>query len=224
MPARSLRSTYTSTVKRTDLAGADTTTTASGKRVTTPKPEKNKSLEQWIWDAACSIRGAKDAPKYKDFILPLRPGDLLFVRTNGVKDNAGRCSKFNGELERCYFASYLIRVRFNPKIMNAEFVNEFSRTEIGTSMISGRSIRTADGKDNINSGTLKTLLVPVPAIDEQVEIAKTFCLIDKKAVCSQSKKANLRDLFSVLLHELMTSEISVSELQIPEFALLNGPP
>ncbi len=30
-----------------------------------------KSLESWIWDAACSIRGAKDAPKYKDYILPL---------------------------------------------------------------------------------------------------------------------------------------------------------
>jgi type I restriction enzyme M protein len=29
-----------------------------------PKPEKNKSLESWIWDAACSIRGARDAPKY----------------------------------------------------------------------------------------------------------------------------------------------------------------
>ena len=28
-----------------------------------------KSLESWIWDAACSIRGAKDAPKYKEFIL-----------------------------------------------------------------------------------------------------------------------------------------------------------
>jgi len=37
-------------------------------------PQQNsfsKSLESWIWDAACSIRGAKDAPKYKDFILPL---------------------------------------------------------------------------------------------------------------------------------------------------------
>ena len=32
---------------------------------------KDKSLEVWIWDAACSIRGSKDAPKYKDFILPL---------------------------------------------------------------------------------------------------------------------------------------------------------
>src|ERR1700733_5276773 len=29
------------------------------------------SLEAWIWEAACSIRGAKDAAKYKDFILPL---------------------------------------------------------------------------------------------------------------------------------------------------------
>lgn len=35
------------------------------------KNGNNKSLESWIWDAACSIRGAKDAPKYKDFILPL---------------------------------------------------------------------------------------------------------------------------------------------------------
>ena len=31
---------------------------------------KDKSLETWIWDAACSIRGAQDAAKYKDFILP----------------------------------------------------------------------------------------------------------------------------------------------------------
>jgi type I restriction enzyme M protein len=31
----------------------------------------DKSLEQWLWDAACSIRGAKEAANYKDFILPL---------------------------------------------------------------------------------------------------------------------------------------------------------
>jgi hypothetical protein len=31
----------------------------------------HKSLESWIWDAACSIRGAKDAAKFKEFILPL---------------------------------------------------------------------------------------------------------------------------------------------------------
>lgn len=30
-----------------------------------------KSMEQMLWTAACSIRGEKDAPKFKDYILPL---------------------------------------------------------------------------------------------------------------------------------------------------------
>ena len=30
------------------------------------QPAPDKSLESWIWDAACSIRGAKDAAKYKN--------------------------------------------------------------------------------------------------------------------------------------------------------------
>lgn len=30
-----------------------------------------KTLETWLWDAACAIRGPVDAPKFKDYILPL---------------------------------------------------------------------------------------------------------------------------------------------------------
>jgi type I restriction enzyme M protein len=29
------------------------------------------TLEGWLWDAACQIRGPLDAPKFKDYILPL---------------------------------------------------------------------------------------------------------------------------------------------------------
>jgi type I restriction enzyme M protein len=47
----------------------------------------DKTLERWIWDAACSIRGAKDAPKYKDFILP-----LIFAKR--------LCDVFDDELNR----------------------------------------------------------------------------------------------------------------------------
>jgi type I restriction enzyme M protein len=39
------------------------------------------ALETWLSDAACAIRGATDAPKFKDFILPLvfykRPSDVF---------------------------------------------------------------------------------------------------------------------------------------------------
>ena len=47
----------------------------------------NKSLESWIWDAACAIRGVQDAPKYKDFILP-----LIFVKR--------LCDVFDDEVQR----------------------------------------------------------------------------------------------------------------------------
>ena len=41
------------------------------------------SLETWLWDAACAIRGATDAPKFKDFILPL----VFFKRLSDVFDD-----------------------------------------------------------------------------------------------------------------------------------------
>jgi type I restriction enzyme M protein len=60
----------------------------------------DKSLESWIWDAACSIRGAQDAPKYKDFILPLiftkRLCDVFDDEVNRIAEKIGsRAKAFN---------------------------------------------------------------------------------------------------------------------------------
>ena len=41
------------------------------------------ALETWLWDAACIIRGAMDAPKFKDFILPL----IFYKRLSDVFDD-----------------------------------------------------------------------------------------------------------------------------------------
>jgi type I restriction enzyme M protein len=38
------------------------------------------NLESWLWEAACSIRGEIEAPKYKDFIIPL----IFLKRLNDV--------------------------------------------------------------------------------------------------------------------------------------------
>ena len=146
--------------------------------------------------------------------LELEPGDLLFVRTNGVKENAGRCSIFYGELADCYFASYLIRVRLDPAILNPSFLNMYSRTDVGTSFLSGKAIRTADGKFNINSGTLKSMLVPIPGIEEQEEIARTLEIVNKKTNNAVSRKSRLQELFGTLLHSLMTAQTRVHTIEI----------
>jgi type I restriction enzyme M protein len=52
-------------------------------------------LETWLWDAACAIRGAADAPKFKDFILPL----VFFKRLSDVFDDEffGQVAEFGDE-------------------------------------------------------------------------------------------------------------------------------
>src|SRR2546421_603903 len=41
------------------------------RRLMTAKELDINVLETWLWDAACAIRGPVDAPKFKDYILPL---------------------------------------------------------------------------------------------------------------------------------------------------------
>jgi type I restriction enzyme M protein len=41
------------------------------------------TLENWLWEAACSVRGPLDAPKYKDYILPL----LFYKRLSDVYED-----------------------------------------------------------------------------------------------------------------------------------------
>jgi type I restriction enzyme M protein len=59
----------------------------NGRGATSKDTTNHKSLESWIWDAACSIRGAQEAPKFKDFILP-----LVFTKR--------LCDVFDDELNR----------------------------------------------------------------------------------------------------------------------------
>ena len=41
------------------------------------------ALEGWLWEAACTIRGPLDAPKFKDYILPL----IFLKRLSDVFDD-----------------------------------------------------------------------------------------------------------------------------------------
>ena len=54
------------------------------------------TLENWLWEAACSIRGPIAAPQYKDYILPL----LFYKRLCDVyEDEIKKLSKEFGDVE-----------------------------------------------------------------------------------------------------------------------------
>ena len=72
-------------------AAARLTRRRSRRRTAAPS---TKSMEQILWDAACSIRGEKDAAKFKDYLLPL----LFLKRLSDVfDDEIGRLAEEYGD-------------------------------------------------------------------------------------------------------------------------------
>lgn len=61
-------------------AATQVTRRRSGRAAAAPT---TKPMEQMLWDAACSIRGEKDAAKFKDYLLPL----LFLKRLSDVFDD-----------------------------------------------------------------------------------------------------------------------------------------
>ncbi len=61
------------------------------------------TLENWLWEAACAIRGEVDAPKYKDYILPLifikRLSDVFDDEVNKLTEDYGDKNLVEGLLQ-----------------------------------------------------------------------------------------------------------------------------
>jgi type I restriction enzyme M protein len=66
-----------------DPGDAATVALMRRKRTAKTDTKTTKPMEQMLWDAACSIRGEKDAAKFKDYLLPL----LFLKRLSDVFDD-----------------------------------------------------------------------------------------------------------------------------------------
>jgi type I restriction enzyme M protein len=124
------------------------------------------SLESWLWDAACAIRGAVDAPKFKDYILPL----IFLKRLSDVFEDElqqlGKTAKFvdaDHSLVRFYipvqsrwdavskqttnlgeFLTDAVRwvSRENPKLSGVIDIKDFNETAAGQRLLGDNQLRS----------------------------------------------------------------------------------
>jgi type I restriction enzyme, S subunit len=64
----------------------------------------------------------------------------------------------------------------------------------------------------------RELHIALPSLDEQLEIANCFALVEHKCTLAKRKAGLLGALFRTLLHQLMTAQIRVKNLDLSEFA------
>ena len=150
-----------------------------------------------------------DLESYETFRL--RPGDLLFNRTNSIA-LVGRMAIIEDD-RPAVFASYLVRLVVDVDRCIPEFLNFFMnwpRTQGEIKKLASRAV----GQANINATKLRTVLFPLPVIGEQQNIVAVLDAIDRKIDLHRRKRAVLEELFKALLHKLMTGEIRVGELEL----------
>jgi type I restriction enzyme S subunit len=96
--------------------------------------------------------------------LYLKDRDLLFNRTNSP-ELVGKSAVFRGHAPTI-FASYLIRVRFDPDIVDSEYANFWINSAWGRAWA---SLAKTDGvsQSNINGTKLAQMPIPLPPIEEQ---------------------------------------------------------
>lgn len=114
----------------------------------------------------------------------LKKDDVLFNRTNTI-DLVGKTGIYKGEFP-AIFAGYLIRIKRNADLLNADYLNYWLNTS--TAKKYGHAVLSiAVGQANINGAKLKTYPIPVPpTLSEQTAIATA--LSDTDALINSLEK------------------------------------
>ena len=116
--------------------------------------------------------------KEKETFL-LTPGDLLFARQSLVREGAGKCSIFLGDVEAVCFESHLIRCRLNFNIANPHFYFYYFNSIFGKNLMN-TIIEQGAGAAGIRGSDLAKLIVPIFPKKDQDAISKILSSIDEK--------------------------------------------
>jgi type I restriction enzyme S subunit len=138
-------------------------------------------------------------------------GDILFNRTNSF-DLVGRTAIF--QLEGDFvFASYLIRLRTQAKSLRSDFLNHYFNWGATQSRLKGIASR-AVSQSNISASRLRGFCIPIPSPEEQEEIVRCLDQLDVARSMRERQASALQDLFRTLLHQLMTGQLRVHNLDL----------
>ncbi|MDM3855431.1 MAG: restriction endonuclease subunit S [Aphanizomenon gracile PMC649.10] len=146
---------------------------------------------------------------YKERIKRCEPqeNDVLFSREAPVGE---ACLVPKGI--RMSLGQRMMLIRTNPDLLNSSFlVYLFYSPSLKKIM---QSLEKGATAKHLNVADVKNLKIPIPTINEQTEICSILTLLDAKWINATNQKKFLTDLFRTLLHQLMTAQIRVDDLNL----------
>ncbi|GJM33560.1 MAG: hypothetical protein DHS20C18_25610 [Saprospiraceae bacterium] len=124
-------------------------------------------------------------------VYELRKNDILIIRSNGSVDLVGKCALINDSDTSFLFAGYLIRLRPFQKVASSKFlISCLSSIDLRNQIES--KAKSTSGVNNINSGELSSLILPICSIQEQHQIVQE--IESRLSVCDKVEESIIESL------------------------------
>ncbi len=149
---------------------------------------------------------ACDSETRKKYLL--KAGDLVVARIGATTGKA----YLIGECPEAVFASYLIRIRPKPQLSSLFLSFYFQSNDYWLQIDQNKGGRLKGG---VNIPILQSLVLPLPSLPEQQEIASVLRACDRKIAALEREAAGLDELFRALLADLMSGQRSARPLLDP---------
>jgi type I restriction enzyme, S subunit len=132
-------------------------------------------------------------------VYSLRRGDILIIRSNGSISIVGKCALIGEAEEKYLYAGYLIRIRSNPIIIDPAYLLMVLSSHFLRAQIEYKA-KSTSGVNNINSGELQSLIIPICSIREQMEIDSQHSRL-LSTIDAMAEELNLQLKKSETLHQ-----------------------
>jgi len=141
----------------------------------------------------------------------LKKGDLLFNWRSGSREHVGKTAYFDLDGEFTH-SSFILRIRPTDEV-NGKYLFYY----LNFLRESGYFVKSQTFSVNakFNKSAINRLSTYLPGDDERSEIVTTLDAVTRKSEVVETKRRLLEDLFRTLLHQLMTAQIRVHDLELP---------
>jgi type I restriction enzyme S subunit len=147
-------------------------------------------------------------------IYALRKDDIVVNRVNSLS-HLGKTALIGDLPEPMVFESNMMRFRVDENRALPRYVLRLLNSPICKKQILG-SAKRAVAQSSINQGNVKAILLPLPTVEIQEEISLILETTVEKMKLHEMMIRSLGDLFRTLLHQLMTAQIRVRNLDFLE--------
>ena len=170
------------------------------------------------------VRGVVDASDLKGTYFEedekrtygLRRGDILVIRSNGSISIVGRCAIISKTEEQYLYAGYLIRLRSNLATLLPEYLAALLSSHLLRTQIEHKA-KSTSGVNNINSGEIQSLIVPLCSLSEQNvvvdRLAATLSAIDAIEAEIDSQLLKAKVLRQSVLREAFAGHLVPQDLR-----------